>query len=237
MALIKCPECGNMTSDKAASCPHCGCPIEHFWTAQNAQGEAKPQKADTDAPETKPDIQAILDDVKRQKKENSVRSKIVIFFVLLILVALFSLNWKGGNRKPSASASTTSSSSGISTPSYSKTPESSKPPESTTTTEPVAVPTETTGQRNAVKAAKRYLPVGDFSRSKLIDQLKYEGFSAEDAEYGVDNCGANWNQEAVDSAAAYLKLFGFSSQRLTEQLQYDGFTQSQIEYALSQNGY
>ena len=26
MALIKCPECGNMISDRAATCPRCGCP-------------------------------------------------------------------------------------------------------------------------------------------------------------------------------------------------------------------
>lgn len=28
MALINCPECGKEVSDKAASCPNCGCPIE-----------------------------------------------------------------------------------------------------------------------------------------------------------------------------------------------------------------
>ena len=27
MALIKCPECGKEISDKATSCPNCGCPI------------------------------------------------------------------------------------------------------------------------------------------------------------------------------------------------------------------
>ena len=27
MALIHCPECGNMVSDKATTCPQCGCPI------------------------------------------------------------------------------------------------------------------------------------------------------------------------------------------------------------------
>lgn len=27
MALIKCPECGKQVSDKASSCPQCGCPI------------------------------------------------------------------------------------------------------------------------------------------------------------------------------------------------------------------
>lgn len=28
MALIKCEECGQMVSDKASACPHCGCPVE-----------------------------------------------------------------------------------------------------------------------------------------------------------------------------------------------------------------
>ncbi len=27
MALIDCPECGKRVSEKAASCPNCGCPI------------------------------------------------------------------------------------------------------------------------------------------------------------------------------------------------------------------
>lgn len=28
MALIKCPECSKEISDRAASCPHCGCPLD-----------------------------------------------------------------------------------------------------------------------------------------------------------------------------------------------------------------
>ena len=28
MALIKCEECGQMVSDKATACPHCGCPVK-----------------------------------------------------------------------------------------------------------------------------------------------------------------------------------------------------------------
>ena len=35
MALIKCPECQNPISDKAAKCPHCGLPAEYF-VAQSA---------------------------------------------------------------------------------------------------------------------------------------------------------------------------------------------------------
>ena len=28
MALIHCPECNKEISDKAKTCPHCGCPVE-----------------------------------------------------------------------------------------------------------------------------------------------------------------------------------------------------------------
>lgn len=35
MALIKCNECGHTISDKAESCPNCGCPIED--TQDNGQ--------------------------------------------------------------------------------------------------------------------------------------------------------------------------------------------------------
>ncbi len=32
MALINCPECGKETSDKATTCPNCGCPIKRAET-------------------------------------------------------------------------------------------------------------------------------------------------------------------------------------------------------------
>ena len=38
MALIKCNECGQMVSDKAESCPHCGNPIAKPDTGLNPQG-------------------------------------------------------------------------------------------------------------------------------------------------------------------------------------------------------
>ena len=37
MALINCPECGKEVSNKAKSCPNCGCPIE----VVNSTGEVK----------------------------------------------------------------------------------------------------------------------------------------------------------------------------------------------------
>ena len=38
MALIKCPECGREISDKAASCPGCGCPASE-WKEENRSEE------------------------------------------------------------------------------------------------------------------------------------------------------------------------------------------------------
>lgn len=34
MALIKCDECGQMVSDKATACPHCGCPVNQIIQPQ-----------------------------------------------------------------------------------------------------------------------------------------------------------------------------------------------------------
>lgn len=34
MALIKCPECGKEISDKATSCPNCGCPSTDIEDAE-----------------------------------------------------------------------------------------------------------------------------------------------------------------------------------------------------------
>jgi LysM repeat protein len=41
MALIKCPECGNMISDKAAVCPKCGIPIEEIKKILEHQSDEK----------------------------------------------------------------------------------------------------------------------------------------------------------------------------------------------------
>ena len=44
MALIKCPECGKEISDKAASCPKCGYPIQNI--PQNASIPPAPQQSE-----------------------------------------------------------------------------------------------------------------------------------------------------------------------------------------------
>jgi Host cell surface-exposed lipoprotein len=41
----------------------------------------------------------------------------------------------------------------------------------------------------AAKSAESYLDMTGFSRSGLIEQLEYEGYTTEQAEYGVDQTG------------------------------------------------
>ena len=47
----------------------------------------------------------------------------------------------------------------------------------------------TVAQQNALRSAENYLDYTAFSRSGLIDQLIYEGFTPEQAEYGVNQTG------------------------------------------------
>ena len=75
-----------------------------------------------------------------------------------------------------------------------------------------------------------------FSRTGLIEQLEYEGFSTEDAAWAVDRVTVDWNEQAAKSAKDYLEFTSFSHSGLVEQLIYGGFTPEQAEYGVSQTG-
>jgi Host cell surface-exposed lipoprotein len=49
-----------------------------------------------------------------------------------------------------------------------------------------AEPEFTAGQENAIATAKSYLDVGGFSKTNLIDQLEFGGFTTQQAFYGVN---------------------------------------------------
>lgn len=91
-----------------------------------------------------------------------------------------------------------------------------------------------TGDWNALAQAKRYLSSMHFSRSGLIEQLQYEGYTDSECVYAVDNCGASWKEQAVGKARDYLNSSSFSRKELIEQLEFEGFTRDQAEYGVSQ---
>lgn len=47
----------------------------------------------------------------------------------------------------------------------------------------------TLGEKNALKKAKNYLAIMPYSYSGLVQQLEFEGFTKEEAEYGVTSVG------------------------------------------------
>lgn len=95
----------------------------------------------------------------------------------------------------------------------------------------------TLGEKNALNSAKNYLSIMPFSKQGLIKQLEYEGYSEKEAQYGANNCGANWNEQASKMAKQYLDMMSFSKSGLIEQLKYEGFTTSQAEYGAKSVGY
>ena len=93
--------------------------------------------------------------------------------------------------------------------------------------------TPTTGEQNALDSANRYLSFTAFSRTGLIDQLEYEGYTTQEAEYAADQCGADWMEQARKKAVNYLEVSAFSESGLIEQLEYEGFTHEQAAYGVS----
>ncbi len=95
---------------------------------------------------------------------------------------------------------------------------------------------ETTSQANASRTARTYLDLSGFSRSGLIKQLMFEGYSESDAIYGVDAQNANWSEQAARSAKAYLDLSGFSRSGLIKQLMFEGYSKLEAEFGATANG-
>nr|DAP78965.1 MAG TPA: hydrogenase/urease nickel incorporation protein [Bacteriophage sp.] len=58
MALINCPECGREISDKALSCPGCGCPASEFKAADEPQ-------------DTRSEVEKVADEIFWEKPSDS----------------------------------------------------------------------------------------------------------------------------------------------------------------------
>jgi hypothetical protein len=92
------------------------------------------------------------------------------------------------------------------------------------------------GQSNARKKAQSYLDIMPFSRTGLITQLEFEGYSTSDATYGVDAFNVNWNEQAKKKAQSYLDIMPFSRTGLITQLKFEGYSTSEAEYGVTAVG-
>lgn len=111
--------------------------------------------------------------------------------------------------------------------------EDASPPEEP---EEPAAPDMTASQEQAIRMALSYLDYSAFSKSGLVDQLEFEGFSNEDATVAVSSIEVDWKEQAALQAQSYLDYSAFSRSGLIEQLLFEGFTQKQAEYGVDAVG-
>ena len=95
---------------------------------------------------------------------------------------------------------------------------------------------ESLAQSNAVKAAENYLSFTAFSKSGLIKQLEFEGYSNADASYAVGQISVDWNEQAFKSGENYLSFTSFSRSGLIDQLKFEGYSNEQATYAVDKIG-
>lgn len=98
------------------------------------------------------------------------------------------------------------------------------------------VPTE---YKSALKKAGTYVTTMHMSKARLYDQLTSEygeKFSAEAAQYAVDNVSADWNENALATAKNYQDTMAMSPEAIHSQLTSDygeKFTAEEADYAIS----
>lgn len=107
--------------------------------------------------------------------------------------------------------------------------------ESITNTSAPSIPTE---YKSALNKATTYANTMDMSKKGVYDQLvsEYgEKFSAEAAQYAVDNVKADWNANALAKAKTYQDKMDMSPAAVRDQLTSEfgeKFTQSEADYAI-----
>jgi len=94
----------------------------------------------------------------------------------------------------------------------------------------------TVGEKNSLIKAKQYLTIMSFSYEGLVEQLEFEGYTNSEAIYGVNNCGANWNEQSAKKAKQYLTTTSFSYEGLIDQLEFEQFTNAQAIYGVNNCG-
>ena len=207
-----CWKCGKTIPDNVKFCPECGVQMTAIPPVQPMSVPA-------------PAYGRTSSETNSNQNTNGLLKAFVFVVSLVFFLSLFlkpTESSRSGNSSSSSSYSGSSYSSSTSAGSSSQRSSGSS---------------ATTGESNALQSAKSYLRVMAFSRSGLIEQLEYEGYSKSEATYAVDNCGADWYEQAAKSAKNYLDIMSFSRSGLIEQLEYEGFTHAQAVYGAEQNGY
>lgn len=159
------------------------------------------------------------------KKPKKKKTWLWIVIGLIVLFGLIGACNGGSNDKPAGSAEQETTKAAA-----------TAKPEEADAEETEQLPGMTTGEKNALKAAKNYLAYSAFSHDGLVKQLEFEKYSHEEAVFAADNCGADWNEQAVASAKNYLDYNAFSYTGLIKQLEFEKFTTEEATYGADNCG-
>ncbi|MCW2783336.1 MAG: hypothetical protein JWR35_3785 [Marmoricola sp.] len=169
-----------------------------------------------------------------RRKARSARTGTILGALALILGIIFANVYSNHSSSSPAPAASSAASSA---------PAAAAPAPAAAPAAPAA-PAGTAAQLQALAAAKGYLTSGiGFSQASLTAQLTSSagnGFAPADAQWAVDNAGADWNAQALKAAKGYLTSgMGFSQASLTAQLTSSAgnqFTPPQADYAVANSG-
>lgn len=169
-----------------------------------------------------------------KKKQGGVLKWIVIAIVVL---AVIGAAVGGGNQDKNASDKKPDKVQQTEHAENTESPEEDeKGAETTDESQEPDVPVE---YKSALKQAETYSDVMHMSKQGIYDQLvsEYGGqFSAEAAQYAVDNLQADYNANALEQAKQYQETMAMSPEAIRDQLtsEYGGkFTQEEADYAIA----
>lgn len=107
MALIKCTECGNMVSDKADRCPHCGCPVSIILDESADTPEKPPVKEPAQRPAPAPEASAPAVNPEPQAAHDKKVQQGFIFAMCLVVLCIIGVVATSANQPVPAKSPTT----------------------------------------------------------------------------------------------------------------------------------
>ena len=151
--------------------------------------------------------------------------KLILISLIAVLCVLFCAC---GEKEEESSAADTAPASTAATAAPKSDPTNSTDTADTTTSDSSPYGS---AKEAAAAEAKRFLENANYSYDGLYNELIYMGYAEEDAKYGVDNCGADWNEQAIKRAKALASQTDYDLDKLVEKLESEGFTHEQAEIA------
>lgn len=205
---MKCNQCGTEFGGKF--CPNCGVQAATVQEAQPVNNEVN----------TQPTFNYGQAPIQPDRKAKKPIYKKWWFWVIVAVIVIAVLANLGGNH---GTANSGTANSGTGSSSVSSAKDNKKPSAEYT---------------NALKKAKSYSETMYMSKQGIYDQLTSdygEKFSADAAQYAVDNVQADWNANALEKAKTYQKTMSMSKSAIYDQLISDNgekFTKEQAQYAI-----